>query len=299
MPLYQRTSSPDAGRHHLRGFTLIEMVMVIVIMGVIGGVMSVFMKSPVNAYMDSARRAALSDSADTLVRRMARDIRKSLPNSIRIPTNQCIEYIPTKTGGRYRAEELTAGDNSSLNFNVADFKFNILGSNIELPVNQRIAIGDVIAVYNLGTTGSNAYEQDNTAVVTLAPTESAAPVETTLTIEGTPIGTPLGAASGKQFPMASASNKFQVIPANENIVAYVCSGGNLHRTSRSLFPSVTSFPASSCPATGPIHAQNVVCNFDYSGSDLQRNALISMFIQLTEGGESVSLHHNVHVNNTP
>lgn len=299
MSLYKRTSPSDAGRHHLRGFTLIEMVMVIVIMGVIGGVMSVFMKSPVNAYMDSARRAALSDSADTLVRRMARDIRKSLPNSIRSPTNQCIEYIPTKTGGRYRAEELTAGDNSSLNFNAADFKFNILGSNIELPVNQRIAIGDVIAVYNLGTAGSNAYEQDNTAVVTLAPTESTAPVETTLTIEGTPIGTPIGTPSGKQFPMASASNKFQVIPANENIVAYVCSGGNLHRTSRSLFPSVTSSPASSCPSTGPIHAQNVICNFDYGGSDLQRNALISMFIQLTEGGETVSLHHNVHVNNTP
>jgi MSHA biogenesis protein MshO len=104
---------------------------------------------------------------------------------------------------------------------------------------------------------------------------------------------------GKQFPLASASNRFQVIPANENIVAYVCSGGNLHRTSRSLFPSVTSFPASSCPSSGPVHAQNVICNFDYGGSDLQRNALVSMFIQLTEGGESVSLHHDVHVNNAP
>ena len=37
---------------HQRGFTLIELIMVIVIMGVIGGMVSVFMKSPIDAYFD-------------------------------------------------------------------------------------------------------------------------------------------------------------------------------------------------------------------------------------------------------
>ena len=57
----------------------------------------------------SARRAALTDTADTAVRRMARDIRKALPNSIRQTSDQCVEFIPTKTGGRYRVEEVAAG----------------------------------------------------------------------------------------------------------------------------------------------------------------------------------------------
>ena len=62
---------------------MIEMVMVIVIMGVIGGMVAVFLKSPIDAYTDSGRRAALTDMADTSARRMARDISKALPNSIR------------------------------------------------------------------------------------------------------------------------------------------------------------------------------------------------------------------------
>jgi prepilin-type N-terminal cleavage/methylation domain-containing protein len=82
-----------------RGFTLVELIMVIVIMGVIGGMVSVFMKSPIDAYVDSARRAALTDVADTAVRRMARDIRKALPNSLR----QSIAVVATALNKVVRA----------------------------------------------------------------------------------------------------------------------------------------------------------------------------------------------------
>jgi prepilin-type N-terminal cleavage/methylation domain-containing protein len=85
-----------------RGFSLIELVMVIVILGVVGATVAVFMRKPVDAYVDTSRRAALSDLADTAVRRIARDVRRALPNSVRNPSNQCIEFIPTRTGGRYR-----------------------------------------------------------------------------------------------------------------------------------------------------------------------------------------------------
>jgi MSHA biogenesis protein MshO len=96
------------------------------------------------------------------------------------------------------------------------------------------------------------------------------------------------------FPLASGSNRFHVIAAEENIVAYVCSAGNLHRTARTLANA-----SSSCPADGPVLAQGVTCNFDYSGSDLLRNALIRMVLQFTASDETVSLQHEVHVSNTP
>jgi MSHA biogenesis protein MshO len=267
-----------------RGFTMVELVMVIVLLGIIGGMVSVFMKSPIDAYFASVRRAALTDVADTTVRRMARDIQKALPNSVRTPTNQCIEFIPTKTGGRYRADNTPAG----LSFDAADGSFNMMSSNAALPTDQRIADGDVIAVYNLGVAGASAYNQNNTATVTATPTESGSPVETTITIASTLTG------SDMLFPLASSRNRFHVIPAGEKIVAYVCDGsGNLHRTASSNF-------SSGCPASGPILARNVSsCNFDYSGSDLQRNALIRMVLQFTDSAETVSLQHEVHVSNTP
>ena len=263
------------------GFTLIEMVMVIVIMGVIGSIVAVFMKAPIDAYFASARRAALTDVADTALRRMARDIRKALPNSVLNPNNQCLEFIPTRTGGRYRAEEITAGDGTSLSFAAADASFNMLGSNNALPTDQRIAAGDVIAVYNLGITGADAYNQDNTATVAAAPSESGTPVETSIAI------------TSKLFPLASGSNRFHVIPSGENVVAFVCVGGNLRRT-------VRAFAGAVCPTTGAILATNVgSCNFVYNGSDLQRNALVQLSITFTDSGETVSLYHEVHVDNTP
>lgn len=277
--------------HHQRGFTMIELIMVIVIMGVIGGMVAVFMKSPIDAYFDSARRAALTDVADTTVRRMARDIRKALPNSLRVPNSQCLEFIPTKTGGRYRAEEVIAGDGTSLNFAAADTTFNMLGSNNALPTNQRIVSGDVIAVYNLGPGIVDAYQQDNTAsVVAPSPVDPAsAPGETRITINSTK--TP---ANGNMlFSLESGSKRFHVIPKDEKIVAYVCNGGKLYRTASNSFTSA-------CPATGAVLADKVSsCNFVYNGSDLQRNALVQLTVKFTDNNETVSLYHEVHVDNTP
>lgn len=276
----------------MQGFTLVEAVIVIVITGILSAMVAIFIKKPVDAYMDSSRRAALTDVADTAVRRMSRDLRKALPNSIRIPAtspvNQCIEFIPTKTGGRYRAEEIVTGDDTSLNFNAADTTFNMLGSNNALLADQRIVAGDVIAVYNLGIANADAYNQDNTAtVVAPVPSEAGAPAETTITIAST-------LTNGSMlFPLASGGNRFHVIPNNENVVAFVCSGGMLYRTAR-------AFTGTTCPTTGAILANNVSsCNFVYNGSDLQRNALVQLTVKFTDSGETVSLYHEVHVNNTP
>lgn len=268
-----------------QGFSLIELVMVIVIMGVIGATLAVFMRAPVDAYLDSGRRAALTDLADTAVRRMARDIARALPNSLRTPSPQCVEFIPTRTGGRYRAEPDSgvAGNQAAavLDFTVADTSFNMLANNASLPAEQRIVANDVVVVYNLGVPGADAYAGDNTSVVAAVSAGS----ESTISI------------AAKQFPLASASNRFHVVPGNEKIVSFVCSGGRLLRSSDHAY-------ANSCPTSGAtvsVLANNVsACNFVYNSSDLQRNALVQMTITLTDGsGESVGLYHEVHVGNTP
>ena len=261
--------------------------MVIVIVGVIGAVLSVFMKSPIDAYFDSARRAALIDVADTTLRRMTRDIRTALPNSLRQtsgmnPVNtQCIEFIPTKAGGRYRAEADVNGQGDVLRFDTPDDSFDIFGSNSAL-ADQAIVAGDIVVIYNLGVLGADAYAttQPNVAVITEVGAGDL-PNETKLKF------------SSMQFPMESGGNRFQIIPGNAKIVSYVCRGGNLYRNSNYAYTN-------SCPASGgDLIAKDVTCTFVYNGSDLQRNALLQIQLKFANGSENISLYHEVHVSNTP
>ncbi len=285
-----------------RGFTLVELIMVIVIMGVIGGVVSVFMKAPIDAYFASARRAELTDVADTTARRISRDLHKALPNSVRKPGATCVEFIPTKTGGRYR----TATPGDTLDFTeprVADGSFNMLGKNSVLPVDQKIVggaagVGDLVVVNNQGSGAvSDAYASNNTARVTGLGEETAAPIETPINIVNT------------IFPQPSIGNRFYVVPAGEQVVGYVCNdnGTNTSGTGTgTLRRYIATLPgANSCvlPVAGSNNVTSVStmatkvssCSFAINAS----NVLVSMVLQLTDSNETVSLYHQVHVNNTP
>src|SRR5262245_49522725 len=89
-----------------RGFTLLEAVTVIVITGIIAAVVAVFMVKPVQGYFSSTARLAMTDAADSALRRIARDVRLALPNTVRVdPTGLFLEFIPIKTGGRYLDKE--------------------------------------------------------------------------------------------------------------------------------------------------------------------------------------------------
>lgn len=288
------------------GFTLVELVMVIVILGVIGAVVAVFMRAPIQAYFDSGRRAALTDVADTSVRRMSRDIRKALPNSVRVSVSgseSCVEFIPTRNGGRYRENNRPTGDTvgKGLDFTAADTAFNMLGRNADWPVDQQIRTNDLVAVYNLGIPGASAYNGDNVArVASMASDTTSGSEETTITL-----------SAAKLFPLESGSRRFHVVPVEENVVAYVCSGTTLRRL---VTPGVTSgtgvlFTSSATRYCGspsnPVSAAPVLmsdlsaCAFTYNDSDSQRNGLVQMSLAVTRDGETVNLYHQVQVNNTP
>ena len=70
--------------YKLAGFTLIELIMVIIITAILGTVISRIISRPVEGFVDISRRAELVDIAEVSLRKMSREIRLALPNSVRL-----------------------------------------------------------------------------------------------------------------------------------------------------------------------------------------------------------------------
>lgn len=207
-------------RRRPRGFTLVEMVIVIVITGIIGAMVAVFIRVPVQGYIDTTARAALADTADTAARRLTRDVRLALPNSVRVSSDGLLlELLLTKTGGRYLSDSDPAGLGNVLSFETPPApgvpgSFTVVGA---MPVDalgarQAISVGDQIVVYNLG----GAFAPNNAYTCSAATGCNRAPVTAVagnvVTLGSYPFTTP-------PAPLPSPSNRFQVVSTP---VTYAC-----------------------------------------------------------------------------
>ena len=72
-----------------RGFTLVEMIVVITVIGIVAAGAALFIRNPTQAYFDLETRAGLTDLADGTMRKMARDVQLALPNSVRVCVCVC------------------------------------------------------------------------------------------------------------------------------------------------------------------------------------------------------------------
>lgn len=209
------------------GFTLVELIMVMVITGIIAGVVAIFMKTPVNQYLDIARRAEMTDIADTALHRMARDIRTAVPNSVRLPVptdSTYIEFLPTKTGGRYRANPATAGAtqcgtlaNDTLNFTSADTCFEILGPAIDFT-----SVDDQIVVGSTQSNGNPPY-QDPTAAACGIPATTTC-IRRPIAVAGLGIQQKVNMTSTYALPSFALleGQRFEVVPGDQQAVTYAC-----------------------------------------------------------------------------
>jgi MSHA biogenesis protein MshO len=267
---------PDARRQ--RGVTLIEMVIVISITAIIAGAVAVIIARPIEGYADATRRAELTDIADIALRRMTRDVRSALPNSIRITPGAVVylEFLQTSGGGRYRAQVDSGGGGDPLDFSVVDGSFDVIGA---MPP---LAAGDSIVIYNLSSSGAtaNAYGGDNRR----AYSSSAG-----ATITVTP-ATP--------FPFPSPGKRFQVVP---HAVTYACdtATGELRRYwGYGILAAQPTPPVT--PNNALLASEVLGCNFTYSsGGASGRAGVVGLELQVARAGEVIRLFQQVHVNNVP
>lgn len=288
-----------------RGFTLVELIVVIVITGVMAGGILIYFKPALTSYLAVGRRAGLTDLADGALRTVSRDIRRAVPNSLRLaPSSRCIELVPTSDGGRFRTAPDIVWDaaNPSNPSAPMDMSNPVTSFDVMTTFSTQPAAGDWIVIGNQN--GNDVYDDAKNTRAAIA--SIGAPPSATL---GTRRITLTGPS---QFPSGYDGGRFVVVPNAQQAVFYVCdkvgtdakgSGtGTLYRFSGYGF--IDAAPTS-CPTpaeTTPVLATKVsACTFIYSpnAGATQESGFLQAQITLSEEGESVSLSSGVHVENVP
>lgn len=299
------------------GFTLVELVVVIVITGVIAGVIGAFFKPAIDSYFGSRRRAELTDVADSALRRMARDIRLAVPNSIR-PNSTCgtsggsFELVPTSGGGRYRLAPDPGWDaanpaNPSAPIDgttaVSSFDVLALSPSLSLP-----SVNDWVVIDNQNT------DDVYTSAPNLLNRASILGI-TTYTSTSTPNTTVashrISLTPNSAFPSGYREGRFSIVPSNQQAVFYVCSNaggtsgqgdgtGTLYRFANYGFNSSSTCPDPLASVPAVVATNVLTCQFEYSpSSGATQNGFMWMQIQLQQAGERVTLSYGTHVDNVP
>lgn len=283
--------------HRVRGFTLVELVVVIVLSAIVISFMAMFIAGPVRGYADQVRRAELVDIAESSLQRIALDIRNALPNSIRVTGSGSVlalEMINTVDGVRYR-EQPPPDEDRRLDFSAADDAFNSVGTftGISKPFSST---SHYLSIYNVGVPGANAYELAN--VITPPGTQIDIDSDTVSGEDNVTISPPF------RFAYGSPAQRLFLV---DGPLSYLCDTGTgtLTRYSGySIAASQSSRDSSaelvSAGAVETLLANRVSsCSMTYAPGTSQRAGLVTLQIGIADSGETISLLHQVHVNNVP
>jgi MSHA biogenesis protein MshO len=275
------------------GFSLVELVMSIAVVGVLAVVAGRFIAQPVEGYVDTTRRAELVELGAGALHRITREIRLAVPNSVRVSGDgRAVEFLRIRTGGRYRAE----GPGDPLDFAAGTDSFDVIGG---LPDASSVlaspgaTLGDCVGgtvdclvVYNTGQPGADAFALDNVAAVQAATAST------------------VSFSRPAPFPLRSPRGRFYVV---ETPVSFVCDpgAGTLSRHARYPLTAVHGAVDSDAELIGAGSSSQRLadgidaCRFAYQAGTATRGALISLELSVEHDAERVSLLQQIHVGNVP
>ena len=280
-------TSVSPGRN---GFSLVELIVVIVVTGIIASVVGSFIVGPIQAFLDQARRAELVDAAQIALTRMGRDLAGALPNSVRT-SGGAVELLLTLDGDRYRTEP-PGGAADVLDFTAPDTSFDTFN---QLGAGQTFS-NPRLAIYPLGQPGADPYADTVLTPPTVAVTVSATPVTVGGVNEYRVTMNP-----GHQFPYESPTHRVFLV---EGPITWLCDTNPASATFGDLLRYSGYTVSAAQPVPPPVTPEIVVkhvetCGFAYAAGTSQRNAVATLSLVLENRGERVRLMRQVHVENAP
>lgn len=269
-----------------RGFTLVEMVTVILILGILVVGVSSFIIFGTRIFVESSSVDQVLSQSRFAVERMTRELRSALPNSLRVNTDsltyQCIEFVPIETSTTYLTMPIIPAAAASTGIVILD------NTSSAIRVNQFAWIYPLIDadVYSSA-------RQKRAQVKTIAISGN----QVTLTFTAP---TRFAEASPRQriyFGLSPVSYCFEKGASGNDLQIVRYAGYN--------FNTVQPNPATM--GTGVLMAQSVANRLDNSNdlpliltpSSLVNNAMVHLQPRFNVNGETFQYRHQVQVINVP
>lgn len=300
------------------GFTLVEAIIVIAIIGIIGAIVAVFIRAPILNYRDTVDRVELTDQADLALRRMARDIRTALPNSVRVSADgSALELLQTRSGARYLAAD--DGVDTSLVLSFDDAAKNSFAALAPPASFAQVRSGDYVAVYNLGegyepanawqlASGAGACPGGSAAGAgNIAPISALAPATDTIGGQSVPtmhLTLACNPFARQDIQLQSPRRRFQVVSGPVSFYCAARPDGTLALWRAWGYPiaATQAIPAAGQRTLVASRLTHCAGLFSYGTAAAQRSALVGIALELHGRNDSVPairLVHQVHVDNTP
>ena len=262
-----------------RGFTLVELVAVIVLLGILSVGASGFIRSAVEIYQDTLRRDDLSQQGRFVVERISRELRNALPGSVRVINSgltHCVEFIPVEAASIYLSVLSAAPQD---NFQAVDFDFISVS-------------GRKIAVYPVDN--ADVYSSGTATLADLDSVGSEANNERRINL-----------SAAHRFAQDSPQNRFYII---NSPVSFCASEASLVRYQGGAYgfnatqivpPAASGLLVTELISLADINPQAI---FVYSPGDLQRAAVVQMDLRFNDSGndeEWLRFSQAVFIRNTP
>jgi MSHA biogenesis protein MshO len=276
-------------KHNAKGFTLVELITVIIVLGVVSVGISGFIRTGVDIYSDVTERDQLLGESRFVIERLNRELRMAIPNSVRVDQNnsgniQCIEFVPSQWVSFYTS--LSVVPNTSTSATILEFANN--------PVGFQLAAGDFGIVYPTDNDDIYDLSEEKRHLISACSDAGDGDCSTADDPGGTAVLTVAA-------PFAEHSPAGRLYIARQSVSYCANSSGQIYRVQDNITTTQTIY------TSGTLMAENLHNDFSNINelpfsvyvATLSRNSLVHILLAFEYNEEIINYSTEVHIPNAP